>query len=132
MTVAVDASVLVAGLVDGGSEGRWAESIIAGGSIVAPELALVETSNILRRLERIEDISPLEATSAHRDLTRLDMELFPFSPVASRIWALRRNLTSYDAWYVAVAEALDCPLATLDQKLSRASGTTCRFMTPRG
>lgn len=34
--------------------------------------------------------------------------------------------------YVAVAEALDVPLATLDARLSRASGVRCRFLTPPG
>jgi predicted nucleic acid-binding protein len=42
------------------------------------------------------------------------------------------NLTSYDAWYVAVAEALDLPLTTLDQRLTRSKGPTCAFLTPRG
>lgn len=126
----VDASVLAAALVDAGSEGRWAESIIDGSSLVAPELALVETTSVLRRLENIKDISPLEATSAHRDLLHLDLELFPFYPFAGRVWGLRHNLTSYDAWYVAIAEALRCPLATLDLKFSRAAGAECNFVTP--
>jgi len=56
VTVVVDASVLAAALVDAGSEGRWAESVIAGGSVVAPELVLVETTNVLRRLERTKSI----------------------------------------------------------------------------
>ena len=51
-------------------------------------------------------------------------------PHAERVWALRHNLTAYDAWYVAVAEALDCPLATLDRRLSRASGPACEVLTP--
>lgn len=132
MTAAVDASVLVAALVDSGSEGSWAESVIADGTVVGPELILVEATNILRRLERLGDISRLEATSALRDLVRLDIQLYPFSPFAERVWSLRHNLTAYDAWYVALAEALDCPLATLDRKLSRASGSTCEFIIPAG
>jgi hypothetical protein len=48
----------------------------------------------------------LEANSAYRDLMRLDLELFPFGAFAERAWALRDNLPSYDAWYVALAEAL--------------------------
>ena len=59
-------------------------------------------------------ITRLEATSDHRDLLRLDLALFPFTPFAERIWALRNNLSSHDAWYVALAEALGCPLLTLD------------------
>lgn len=63
-------------------------------------------------------------------LLRLDIELFPFEPIAARIWQLRHNLTCYDAWYVAVAETLGLPLATLDGRLSRAPGPTCRFLLP--
>ena len=130
MTTVVDASVLVAALVDSGHEGKWAESTLAEGSLTGPELVLAEVSNILRRLERADQISRIEATSAHGDLLRLDMELFPFSPFAERVWALRSNLTSYDAWYVALAEALDCRLVTLDRKLSRANGPLCDIITP--
>jgi predicted nucleic acid-binding protein len=39
-------------------------------------------------------------------------------------------VTSYDAWYVAVAEALGLPLATLDARLSRAKGVSCKFLIP--
>ena len=130
MTVVVDASVLVSALVDSGHEGVWAESALAEGSLAGPELVLAEVSNIFRRLERIRELSRLEANSAQRDLLRLDLDLFPFAPFADRVWALRRNLTSYDAWYVALAEALDCPLVTLDRRLSRASGPVCEIITP--
>ncbi len=130
MTTVVDRSVLAAALVDSGREGKWAESVVAEGLLASPELALAEASNILRRLERTGQISRLEAETAHGDLLQLDVELFPFAPFAERIWGLRDNLTSYDAWYVAVAEALDCPLVTLDRKLSRAPGPTCEIITP--
>ena len=130
MTAVVDASVLVAAAVDSGSDGQWAESVLADGPLAGPELVLAEATNILRRLELAGEISRSEATGAHRDLLRLDLELFPFAPYAARIWALRANLTSYDAWYVALAEALDCRLATLDRKLCRASGPACEIVGP--
>ena len=130
MTQVVDASVLVAALVDDGEEGRWSETSIGRDALIAPELLLVETSNILRRLERAGIVSNIEANAAHSDLLRLDVELFPFAPFAERVWALRGNLTSYDAWYVALAERFECPLLTLDRKLSRATGPMCEFMVP--
>lgn len=130
MTQVVDASVLVAALVDDGEDGRWSEISISRDALIAPELLLVEASNILRRLERAGILSKLEANAAHSDLLRLDVELFPFAPFAERAWALRGNLTSYDAWYVAVAERFECPLLTLDRKLSRATGPMCEFLVP--
>ena len=130
MTQVVDASVLVAALVDDGEDGRWSEFSISRDALIAPELLLVEASNTLRRLERAGILSKFEANSAHSDLLRLDVELFPFAPFAERVWALRGNLTSYDAWYVALAERFECPLLTLDRKLSRATGSMCEILIP--
>lgn len=58
------------------------------------------------------------------------MEVYPFAPLADRVWELRANLTSYDAWYVALAEVLQFPLVTLDRRLSRASGPRCDVIVP--
>ena len=110
--------------------GRWAESAVSELDLVGPELALVESCNILRRLELSGSISRLEFRSALRDLLQLEIELFPFAPFAERVWSLRENATSYDAWYVALAEHLGCPLLTLDMRLSRAIGPTCGMITP--
>ena len=129
MTFVADASVLLAALADRGKVAEWAESWIAKGSIAAPELVLVEASNGLRRLELGGRVSVPEATAALRDLLRFPVRLSPFAPFASRIWELRRNLTSYDAWYVALAEQLGCPLVTLDRRLARAPGVRCEVVT---
>ena len=129
MTKVVDASVLVAALVDLGPEGAWSEQTVVGGSLIAPELVLVEASNVLRRLELSDQISRAEAKLANASLLRLELDLFPFTPFAERVWELRENLTCYDAWYVAIAESFECPLVTLDHKLSRASGPMCEIRT---
>ncbi|MEP6546312.1 MAG: type II toxin-antitoxin system VapC family toxin [Gammaproteobacteria bacterium] len=126
----MDSSVLVAAMVDAGRDGTWAEGIIASGSLHTPELARAEASNVLRRLELAKQIATSEANAAHEDLMRLHLEQFPFDPFADRVWQLRHTVTSYDAWYVAVAEALNLPLATLDKRLAQASGPTCSFLTP--
>ena len=129
MTTVIDASVIVAALIDSGEAGQWAESLLESEELASPELAMVEATNILRRLELSGDLPGVEAGMAWRDLMQLDLQLFPFEPFSERVWALRHNLTSYDAWYVALAEALDCPLATLDRKLAGASGSECRIIS---
>jgi predicted nucleic acid-binding protein len=132
LSAVVDSSVLVAALVDTGPNGMWAEQVVSRGSLHAPELVRVEATNILRRLELAKQLATAEANAAHEDLMLLDIELFSFEPFAGRIWELRHTVTSYDAWYVAVAEALKLPLATLDGRLSRAGGVACKFLTPGG
>ncbi|WP_233515142.1 PIN domain-containing protein [Marinitenerispora sediminis] len=46
-------------------------------------------------------------------------------PLADRVWELRHHLTAYDAAYVAVAEARECPLVTSDARLAVAPGVRC-------
>ncbi len=130
MSPVVDASLLVAATSDPGAEGRWAEDVVRAGNLVAPHLALVEATNILRRFELEGRLGRMEAGAAARDLLLFDLELMPFTPFAERVWELRANVTSYDAWYVAVAEQCDLPLATLDRRLAKATGPRCRFLLP--
>jgi predicted nucleic acid-binding protein len=129
VTLVVDASMVVAALVDSGADGRWAESLLASDSLAAPHLIMAEAANILRRSALAGAISAEQASLAHADLLDLRVELFPYAPLALRIWELRENVTCYDAWYVAIAEALNAPLATLDARLAKAPGPRCRFMT---
>ncbi len=126
----VDASLVVAALIDSGKDGTWAQDVLADGQLAAPHLMPVEVANILRRATLSGQISADSAALAHADLLALPIQLFPYGPFADRVWELRANLTSYDAWYVALAETLDAKLATLDLRLSRAQGARCLFEIP--
>jgi len=56
---------------------------------------------------------------------------FPFQPLADRVWALRPGATACDAASVALAEALDVPMCTLDRRLAAAPGPRCSFRLPQ-
>ncbi len=60
----------------------------------------------------------------------MSIGLRSYGQFAERVWQLRHSVSIYDAWYVALAEALDAPLATLDLRLTRANGPRCEFLTP--
>lgn len=126
----LDANVVVAALVDNGPKGKWAEQLLVDDGLVAPHLMMFEVANILRRLALAGEISDDLVTLAHADLLDLRIELFTYDALASRVWDLRNNVTCYDAAYVALAEGLGCPLATLDIRLTKAPGLSCRFLTP--
>jgi len=131
VSVVVDSSTVVAALLAAGPQGSWAEQLVAEHALYAPELVLVEATNVLRRLELSKRITTPEASAAHGDLMQLEIELFRFEPFAERIWELRQAVTSYDAWYVAIAEALEFPLATLDDRLAKSNGPKCEFLLVR-
>ena len=131
MTLVVDASVVVAALIDSGLAGSWAEGLLLSGDLLAPHLLPVEVASTLRNAALTDRISWDAAALAHGDVVQVSLRLLPYEPFADRVWALRHHVTPYDAWYVAVAEAVDAPLATLDARLAQASGPRCVFTLPQ-
>ena len=93
----------------------------------APHLIDVEVVQALRRLVRIGEVRPNRAREAVEDLTGLDIRRHSHIDWLSRAWALRDNLTAYDAMYVALAEAIDAPLVTCDGPLGTAPGHAARI-----
>ena len=130
MTNVVDSSVVIAALIDTGPAGRWAESLITSAPLAAPHLMPAEVTNVLRTAARAEVISGDVAALAHDDLRSLGVELFHYSVCATRVWELRPTVSAYDAWYVALAETLGATMATLDSRLTRATGPRCEFAVP--
>lgn len=122
--VVIDASALVALLADRAA-GRWVAREVTDRALVGPQLLLFEAGNVLRRLESTREVDPTTAAMAHADLLDLAVWLVGYPPLADRDRELRGNLTSYDASYVALAEALDAPLITLDARIARAPGVRC-------
>ena len=128
--IVCDASVVVALLLDAGPDGVWATSVFADASLAAPNLVMFEASNVIRRHELAGLVSADLAAQAHADLLDLPIEFWPFELLASRVWRLRANLSSYDASYVALAELIEASLVTLDSRISRAPGLKCEVRTP--
>ena len=130
--VVCDASALVAVLLDGGPDGRWATDRLAGAHLMAPSLLAYETANIIRRQELADHVGGDQAAQAHADLRDLAIEAWPYDLLAPRAWELRHNLSIYDASYVALAELADAVLVTLDRRLAESPGPRCRVATPGG
>jgi len=130
MTVVIDAGVALAALLDDDEHTAWAREVISEGNLAAPELLSVEVSHLLRKSVSQGLLTAREGRDALLDLLDVVDDFYPHGPFVPRIWELHATVTSYDSAYMALAEALGAPLATLDRKLCRAPGPRCEFLQP--
>ncbi|TWP38505.1 type II toxin-antitoxin system VapC family toxin [Leekyejoonella antrihumi] len=113
--IVIDASAMVEALL-GSATDRELMDVLAG-DISAPHLLDVDVTSVLRALTLAGKATPEAAEQARRTYFEFAVARVDFGPLADRVWALRRQFTSYDANYLALAEALDAELFTCDHKL---------------
>jgi predicted nucleic acid-binding protein len=92
----------------------------------APHLLDIEVTQVIRRYAAAGEIDSERGRAALADLADLPLYRYPHNFLLRRVWDLRDSLTAYDAAYVALAEALDAPLLTRDQRLAAAAGRHAR------
>ena len=121
--IVVDASALVEMLLPTAAGEAVSERLFdSGDSLAAPHLIDVEAAQVLRRYAQAGEIDDLHGRESMADLADMPIRRYPHSVLLPRVWELRRNLTAYDALYVALAEALDAPLVTRDRRLAGSAG----------
>ena len=127
--IVLDASALVELILDTPT-GQLVAARIADPEegLHAPHLADIEVVQALRRYVRDGELDAEAAEVALDDFRALDLQRHAHEPLLGRVWELRKNLTAYDAVYVALAEVLDGVLLTCDRPLSRAAGMAGRVV----
>jgi predicted nucleic acid-binding protein len=125
--IVVDASVVAPALADDGADGDRARDRLRGERLVAPELFDIEVVAVIRKALLAGRLDERRAAIAIADLAELDLERVRHRPLLGRIWELHRNVTPYDAAYVALAETIEATLVTADRRLSQAPGPRCQI-----
>jgi predicted nucleic acid-binding protein len=125
----VDASVVVD--LIGRFQPQPIEALLWAGDTVlaAPELLDLEVLQALRRLDQDGAIPPSRMQVVEL-LQALRIRRFRHHSLLDGIWSLRKNLTAYDAAYVALARLLGGTLVTRDEKLAGAPGLDVRVKIP--
>lgn len=119
--IVIDASAILEVLMRSSASGAIVGRIFRGGETWhAPHLLDLEVAQVLRRYVIAREIEAARGLTALEDLKDMPFTRYPHVPLLSRIWELRANFTAYDAAYLALAEALDCPLLTRDARLGSA------------
>ena len=120
--IVVDTSAVLTVLLGRPGLTRLADRVRSDKDLHAPHLLDVEFQHALWRLARTGAISDDRASDALTDFADLTILRYPHVPLADRMWALRHNMTAYDAAFVVLAEILAVPLITCDARLARAPG----------
>jgi len=98
----------------------------SGLAVQVPHLLDAEIASTVRRHAAGGDLNPDRGYELLTDLLSLPLQRHPHDWLLPRVWELRHNLTACDAVYVALAEALDAPLVTRDQRLAAAPGHSAK------
>jgi predicted nucleic acid-binding protein len=123
--IVVDASVLIPALADDGPQGARARARMRGERLLAPQVVDLEAASAWRRASRAGRLDERRARQALDNLEALPLIRASHGPLMARVWALRHNLTAYDASYVALAEYAEARLVTADAPMARAPGIGC-------
>ena len=129
----VDASIIVRLLQSRAGDAALRERFRRERRLHAPALIDAEVASAIRGLllttKAAIRITPERAGEMLDDYADLSIERHSMLPLQRRAVELRDNFTAYDAFYVALAEALDLPLLTDDGKFSRAPSLLARIET---
>ena len=126
--IVLDASVVVELLLRTADASRIEEQVFGGGDpLHAPHLLDVEVAHVIRRYAMAGELTESRAKESLNLLATMPLARHPHTDMLSRIWALRSNLTAYDAAYVALAEGLGARLLTRDARLARSQAHEARI-----
>ncbi|MGH8879994.1 MAG: type II toxin-antitoxin system VapC family toxin [Stackebrandtia sp.] len=122
MNLVVDASLMVRLLLNVSINDVVRRRLMPPRVINAPHLIDVEVASAIRGLTLGSRISGHRGEEMCVDLRDLRIVRHPMTVMIPRVLELRNNLTAYDAMYVVLAEALECPLYTADAKFTGSTG----------
>lgn len=98
--------------------------------VEAPTVIDIEILSAARRLELHTPLGTVATTVIINTWHRLKVNRHGIPRLLPRIWELRHAITTTDASYVALAEALDIPLVTTDLRLARTAERYCNVVIP--
>jgi predicted nucleic acid-binding protein len=104
----------------------WASDTL----LAAPELLDIEVLNALRKLDQKGAIPARRRAELPMLIRGLRIRKYRHDNLIDGIWALRNNVTAYDAAYVILTRLLDATLVTRDAQLARAPGLEIEVKMP--
>jgi predicted nucleic acid-binding protein len=128
----VDASCLYEVVADSAQAEQVRRRLVLDPDQAAPHIIDAEVLGVIRRDRLVGRLDETAARQAMEDLRDWPADRFGHRMLLARAWELRDRVRTWDALYVALAEALGATLITLDERLGRVAGLDCRVEVLRG
>ncbi|MCG5531723.1 type II toxin-antitoxin system VapC family toxin, partial [Halorhodospira halochloris] len=96
-------------------------TLTADASALAPEILPYEIGNALSAMVKRRQLSYSEALEAEKSVRRIPVRLVSTDIRSSMQLALDQDIYAYDAYFLQCAQALSCPLLTLDRRMRQVA-----------
>lgn len=127
-TIVIDASVVAKWLLpdeqDNAAAGRIKEDLVDRTLLVAvPVFIFYEVNNLLKSAALSSRIDIQKAVEAYEGFLNLELSVYSSKEILKNTLdkAFKLDISSYDASYIALAEYLQIPFYTADEKLIKKS-----------
>jgi predicted nucleic acid-binding protein len=94
---------------------------LQGVQLVVPALWVYEVTSTLAKAVHFKQLTVEESQAALHQILELDVQIVPPDEAQSALaldWTLRlKRASAYDSFYLAIADALEAPFWTADQRL---------------
>lgn len=117
--IVIEASAMADALVDDPANPELL-ALLADNELHAPALLDYEVASVLRGHSLGGKLDSERLADAIHDFGALTIERYPLAIMMRDVLDLRENFTVYDAAYIVLAQALEAPLITVDEKLAEA------------
>lgn len=121
--IVVDASVMVFALSSPTGKGEAArKALTADSAWIAPAHMPLEVIRTLRKAVVGNHLAEDDAIAAFATLTESEITYIGANETLLRaVWAMRHNVSAYDAAYLAVAAEYGADMVTFDSRLAKAA-----------
>jgi len=120
MDIVVDTNIFLAVALQEAERARVVE-LTANAAVLAPEFLPYEIGNALSAMVKRRRLTGSQALKAEKAVRQIPVRLVSTNIAEALQLAAEHDISAYDAYFLRCAQALSCPLLTLDRGMKRVA-----------
>lgn len=120
MDIVVDTNIFLAVALQEAERARVVE-LTVNAAVLAPEFLPYEIGNALSAMVKRRRLTGSQALKAEKAVRQIPVRLVSTNIAEALQLAAEHDIYAYDAYFLRCAQALSCPLLTLDRGMKRVA-----------